>query len=185
MDPHVKVLADTLRKAGQETGGEIYDVLTFDDDGNPIESCPALKTSLNGRTLNVLLFDVPGNRDHFSIVLNAEPQVHLTLREEVRWDFVLKTLGRVEDHIIGIDDFDRRYLIGGRPPDRVKVFLRGPQVREAIKSLEPFLNLSFDDGFVRASFPLTPATRWSWSDLQARIDVLVRLAEAAEALPTS
>lgn len=182
MDPHVKALADALVKAGHETGGEVYDVLTFDDDANPVESCPALKALLDGRLVNVLLFDVPGNRDHFSIVVNAEPQIIATLREESRWDLVLKTLGRVEDHVIGIDDFDRRYLIGGRPAERVKTFLCAPQVREAIKALEPFVNLSFDDGFVRASFPLTPSTRWTWPDLQTRIRALCRLAAAAEAI---
>lgn len=183
MDPHVKAMAGALVKAGDEMGGEVYDVLTFDDDGNPVESCPALKAELDGRLVNVMLFDVPGDRDHFSIVVNAEPQLIATLREESRWDFVLKTLGRVEDHVIGIDDFDRRYLIGGRPAELVKRFLRAPLVREAVKALEPFVNLSFDDGFVRASFPLTPSTRWTWPELQARIAVLCKLAQAAETVP--
>lgn len=180
MDPHVKALAGALVKAGEETGGEVYDVLTFDDDGNPVESCPALKAEIGGRLVNVMLFDVPGDRDHFSIVVNAEPQLIATLRKEARWDFVLKTFNQVEDHVIGIDDFDHRYLIGGRPAELVKRFLHAPQVRDAVKTLEPFLGLSLDDGFVRASFALTPSTRWTWTDLQSRISVLIQLAVAAE-----
>lgn len=180
MDPHVKRMADVLTQAREETDGEIYDVLTLDDEGQPIESCPALKADLDGRLVNVVLFDVPGNKDHFSIIVNAEPLFHLTLRQEARWDLVLKTFKKVEDHQVGVPDFDKKYLIGGRPADKVIAFLRRPDVRSQIASLEPFLNLAFDDGFVRASFPLTPTTRYELKDLRERVLAMKRVAETAE-----
>lgn len=185
MDPHVKRMAQVLALAQQETDGELYDSLTFDDEGNPVESCPALKAQVDGRLVNILLFDVPGSRDHFSIIVNAEPEFIMSLREEVRWDVVLKTLKRVEDHVIGVPDFDRKYLIGGHPAPRVVGFLKRADVRATIKSLEPFLSLACDDGFVRASFPLTPGTHYELKDLRDRVVAMKRLAEAAEGVQAS
>lgn len=181
MDRHVQAMSAVLTEAASETGGEIYDVLTVDDSGMTVASCPALKAQMEGRRVGILLFDVPGDRDHFSVVVDAEPQFGLTLRAEARWDFVLKSLKQVEDHLIGNDEFDRRYLIGGRPADAVIAFLRQAPNRSAVQALEPFLNLSFDDGFVRASFALTPSTHWTWPEVKARVQRVCALATAAEA----
>jgi hypothetical protein len=181
MDPHVKRLADLLTAAQSEAGGEIYEAVTYDDEGRPVEVCPAWKLDVEGRVVNVVLFDVPGSRDHFSVIVNAEPQFIMSLREEARWDRVLKTFQRVEDHQIGVSDFDRKYLVGGRPEAKVVAFLRQPEVRRLISSIEPILSLACDDGFVRATFPLTPASRYGLDDVRARVTTMKRLAEAAEA----
>ena len=183
MDPHVKRMADVLEQCRQETNSEMYDSITYDEDGNDVETCPALKVDIDGRIINILLFDVPGIHDHFSIIVDARPDFTMSLRREERWDWVLKSLKRVEDHIVGVPEFDKHFLIGGQPTDHVVHFLQKHEVRGMIQSMEPFLNLACDVGFMRASFPLTPSTHYELKDLRDRVLTMKRLAEAAESKP--
>lgn len=180
MDPHVRKMAKVLEAASVEVDGELYESVTYDDAGRACEITPALKADLGGRLVNIMLFDVPGDKDHFSIVLNATPRFTLMLREEVRWDWVLKSLGRVEDHIIGLPDFDRKYLIGGQPADAVIRYLKRPDIQKWIGSLGDFLNLAADSGFMRATFPLNPKSAYTVDELRSRVVSLMRLAEVAE-----
>jgi len=180
VDPHVKKMANVLQSAATEVDGEIYDSVTYDDAGRACEMTPALKADLGGRLVNIMLFDVPGDKDHFSVILNATPRFTLTLREEVRWDWVLKSLGRAEDHIIGLPEFDKKYLIGGQPADAVIRYLKRQDVQGWIASLGEFLSLAADSGFFRATFPLTPKSDYKVDDLRGRVVSLMRLAEVAE-----
>lgn len=180
MDPHVKKMATVLQMASNEVDGEIYDSVTYEDNGRACEITPALKANLGGRLVNIMMFDVPGDKDHFSIVLNATPRFTLMLREEVRWDWVLKSLGRVEDHVIGLPEFDKKYLIGGQPADAVIRYLKRTDIQKWIESLGNFLNLAADAGFMRATFPLSPEVGYTVDELRSRVVSLMRLAEVAE-----
>lgn len=180
MDPHVARMAEVLKQACEETQGELYDSQVLDSSDRVTGAVPALKMSIGQRVVNVVLFDVPGDRDHFSVIVTAYPLFTVTLRQEARFDWLMKSMGRVEDHRIGIADFDRRFLVGGRSEEGIVKYFARSDVRGWVDQLGDFLNLAASTGFLRATFPLTPQTHDTLDDLRSRVVSLLRLADVAE-----
>lgn len=180
MDPHVRTFAAVVKVLCQERGGELYDSPVLDTSDHVAGVLPAMQFEHDRRKVNVVLFDVPGNHDHFSVIVTAWPKFAVSLRHEARFDWVMKTIGRAEDHQIGVPDFDRHYLIGGRPKDDVIAFLTDPTVERDVDALGDFLSLAADTGFIRVTWPLEPQSHYTLDDLHKKIDALLRLAKACE-----
>lgn len=180
MDPHVRRFADVVMEFCKEKGGELYDSPVLDTSDHVAGVLPAMQFEVDRRKVNVVLFDVPGNHDHFSIIVTAWPRFAVNLRQEARFDWVMKSIGKVEDHRVGVPEFDRHYLIGGRPADSVVSFLTDPTVRTDVETLGSFMNLAADTGFLRITYPLTPETSYTHDHLRIWMDALLRLAKASE-----
>ena len=179
MDAHVKRFVKTLQSFSDTHGGEVYETTTYDDAGNACELVPAVKLDMAGTVVNIVPFDVPGNQDHFSIMINAQMPFSLALRHEVRWDWVRKRLGSVEDHQIGMPEFDRAYLIGGSPAERVIHFLRKAQVQQDIRSLGDFLDLRADSDLFRVTLPIDELSIYTVESIQAAVTRMLSLAREA------
>jgi hypothetical protein len=180
MDQHVEQFAAVLQALVESVGGEVYETTTFDDAGQPCERVPAAHLELDGRVVNIVPFDVPGDQDHFSIVTSWPADFTLSLRHEVGWDWVRKRLGTVEDHIVGDSSFDKTYLVGGKPADRVISFLQIPAVRGVVEALGTFLALSADNDFLRVTFRLQPDLLYNVEQVHSYVRCLLTLAQRAE-----
>ncbi|MBM3461649.1 MAG: hypothetical protein FJX76_06065 [Armatimonadetes bacterium] len=180
MDWHVRQMMEVLRGVCKDVGGELYDSPSLNTSDQVESNSPGWHATLSGREVNVVLYDVPGARDHFSIIMNAWPRITLSLRREERFDWLKKSMGKLQDVQVGNADFDRDFLIGGRPEGDVKQFLARREVQDWVKTLGDFHHLAGDQGFFRATFPLTPKTRYEPEDLRVRVVSMLRLAEAVE-----
>lgn len=181
-DPHIRAFADLIHDITPKLGGELS-AATVENKKGQKDEVPAMQFETDGRRINLVLFDVPGDLDHFSVIVAAKPQFTLGMRRESRFDWLKKSLHAVQDIQVGFPDFDDHYLISGKPTDAVVSFLLHPDVRDKIEALGEILDLSTDAEYLRASFPLTPKTKYTEEILRRQFKALVRLAETSEESP--
>ena len=174
----VDELAGVLEAMVPQVHGELIHLAALDGEEGP--GTPSLRGQLETRAFTIALFDVPGPRDHFTLVVDATLTFSLSLHKEGRWDWLRKAMGQLDDYEIGFSRLDKEFIIGGHPQPAVVAYLKRPEVQERLERMDGFLSLGADHGMMRATYPLQREAAWTAEDLIQLTRGLAELAQLAE-----
>jgi hypothetical protein len=80
---------------------------------------------------------------YFEIQLKSDFEVAITT--EGKFSSFKKKFTGFQDIVVGMEEFDRQFVIKGNPEDKVKKFLSSAQVRGLFKIFEPVKSITLDD----------------------------------------